>query len=1282
MRKILIFLLALITLINAKQGFRELPQNVSKVIGSDVILRCTGYPTGTEHDLHSQWRANTGALLGFKHSGTLPGYGGRYSYIRENPEELHLKIEKLELEDDGPFECQMVRRELGPIRASAYVNVIVPPDSVYFQNYQEGTALELQEDDTLNISCISPNAKPPPKLSWFLNGKLVTSQVMNWEEYNPNKTVVAFTTMTLRPTKSEHNKMLTCEALHEETGTRLRTSVTLHVLYSSERPKIDVVGGISNIKAGQNVTLICSVKGGNPPPNLSWFLNDRPIGTLYSYDFSSQITRNEYSFIVEGSDNGAVYECRSSNRPNVPALRKSITLSVKFPPANVFLYGNSTIRRGEQMKLSCISSPSNPPSAITWTINDAPIKPQPQSDKRMTSGIATESNITIDSNLILSGQKEVVVVCNAANEEGATSQRHTIRVLIPPDQPFIYGTENGPMLEGQLLNLTCEASGGNPPAELFWFRGSEKKHSKHNHKNKLKWKQLRGAQAALTDGLSSSSVTIQLDRSMNNMPFKCEAENGAIDKPLTATKSINVLFPPRRLNLRPLDNDRQMTAGQQARLSCTVPSSNPPAEINWEFEGGSKKNGRIYTLLSNRTEHSQDYNGWQTQQIIAFIAEEDLDGTSVQCIASHPLWNDVIAADHKLSIFYPPRMETEGPISVDIEEGSSFQKNLSIIANPQISVWKWRKNGVMFDGTIGSIYARGSVIGGRSINSADSGIYTVLASNMLGTVNVSIKITVRYPARIIHITSPVIANVGEDVVLECEADGVPQVQGMVKWMRGDQMLKSVIKEQKRAVLRINASHETSGPYVCVAENGVGSANYSTAYLLVKRAPKILRNPGFNRAAGPIGGRAKVTCQATGVPDASFQWSIEGENNVIQYNSTKYLVHEMQLDYTNFESTLWIMDLNEMDYSRRIRCRASNQLGHDAIYITVSTPSAPDVPTQLEVLKVTNTTVTIGWMPGFDGGADQVFELRLRATGTTEMRSLNYSKPQAVISDLEPQKIYHVQIRAVNEHHRASEFSLPAIEIRTLSDNGIEVRPGTFVSDYSTFFVVIGACLVLLFCCNFCLCSFMKVRNRRKELLKKTEYARTTLMTSGDGTVRPVQTYGAVSGTPAMRRRPESSNTNRSELLNDRASEDDQSIRTMIEVSPNGCMQRYDPACVVDYDYNHELYTCLNRNLLDTHGVTYAAMPYPEPPRGEQIPYGNNYVPLEATDIFTYTNRHPDLIMGGPSGMSTLRRGSMNNNGANNNNPHHRHESPALSTFVPPGAVRTTTDPNAFNGDLV
>lgn len=34
-------------------------------------------------------------------------------------------------------------------------------------------------------------------------------------------------------------------------------------------------------------------------------------------------------------------------------------------------------------------------------------------------------------------------------------------------------------------------------------------------------------------------------------------------------------------------------------------------------------------------------------------------------------------------------------------------------------------------------------------------------------------------------------------------------------------------------------------------------NSSIAYLLVRRAPEIVKRPGFNRAAGPIGGKATL-----------------------------------------------------------------------------------------------------------------------------------------------------------------------------------------------------------------------------------------------------------------------------------------------------------------------------------------------------------------------------------------------------------------------------------------
>lgn len=86
-----------------------------------------------------------------------------------------------------------------------------------------------------------------------------------------------------------------------------------------------------------------------------------------------------------------------------------------------------------------------------------------------------------------------------------------------------------------------------------------------------------------------------------------------------------------------------------------------------------------------------------------------------------------------------------------------------------------------------------------------------------------------------------------------------------------------------------------------------------------------------------------------------------------------------------------MNLDERDFARRYRCRASNRLGLEQIYVTVSPPSEPDVPLDLQVLNVTDTTASLGWTPGFDGGSAQIFELRYQAIGDAEFRVLNASE---------------------------------------------------------------------------------------------------------------------------------------------------------------------------------------------------------------------------------------------------------------------------------------------------
>lgn len=75
------------------------------------------------------------------------------------------------------------------------------------------------------------------------------------------------------------------------------------------------------------------------------------------------------------------------------------------------------------------------------------------------------------------------------------------------------------------------------------------------------------------------------------------------------------------------------------------------------------------------------------------------------------------------------------------------------------------------------------------------------------------------------------ASAGEEVVMECEVDGVPKRDGMVNWLRGDQVVDEVsLVGQTRAVMRFTASFETSGAYTCVADNGIGVVSCAKLHL--------------------------------------------------------------------------------------------------------------------------------------------------------------------------------------------------------------------------------------------------------------------------------------------------------------------------------------------------------------------------------------------------------------------------------------------------------------------
>ncbi|CAO4387142.1 unnamed protein product [Caenorhabditis nigoni] len=1219
---------------NSRQFFLESPSNLSTIAGESITFRCAAEKS-PEPIVYSQWKSNTGSLLGYHQEGVLPGHQGRFSYVKQNAEELHLKITHVNLDDDGEYECQMLHPEAGPIRAKAFLNILVPPQLVYFSNYQPNSVIAVKENTPLNITCVVPNVKPEPQVLWYMDGKVMSRDVKQASMPHLNKTFTVYTSLVIQPGRSDHGKIVTCEVVQKETETRITTNTTLDVLFPPSEPIVEILGNPSVLRAGDNVTVACAVTGGNPPPDVFWYHENKRLQSHSTLDTRTKEIRNVYSFIASQNDNMAEYECRANNSHSGNAKRKALKFEVNYPPASVELFGESNIRQGSSAMIQCKSLPSNPASQITWVINGRTVPTPTQREFFMENGIVSSSNISVHSNELSQDAHQINVECIATNPEGSSAKQHLIKIIAPPKAPRITGLEDRKFFEGDIVNVTCEAQGGNPLAELSWYRGSEKHLVKG--RKKMKWSQVNGAHNEVAGFSSFSTLALRVDRTMNTQRLKCEATNAALDEPLIESQYLSVYYPPRRVLIRPAESsDQRLLINKPARLVCGTLSSNPAAQITWQFSRANDDKVHLGDVSLNETTRD---NGYNVENVLSFVPTEEYDGTVVHCIANHPEWKHSVNTSFPLNVMYPPKMLVNDPVTVIMSEGDSFKENLTVRGNPAVSLWQWRKNGVPFDHTIGRVFARGAVLSGKQLLSTDAGVYTLTATNSVGSTNITIKLAVEYSARITSISTPVIAATGDTVLLECEAEGEPSKSNMINWYKNGEPLPTQYRGNKKAILRLNATEQQSGEYICRADNGIGVPAEGKTFLLVNSAPRVLPVARYSKTAGILGGVAKARCKVYAVPTVEFVW--EKDEQLIKKNSSKYSIVNTQIDYSTYESTLWIKNIVPDDYTKTVKCIARNSFGTDYLSIPIIPPTNPEEPFNLTMTNSTLNTISVAWEPRFDGGSDQIFEIKYKKQNDDLIHLVNTTHTNLRLSGLAIANTYYFQIRAINARGFASGWTSPVI-FATLNEDGVNIamvqnRELKYIKYFPLLLLIAIICIllaILVACCLLC------SRNKKRKLREKTEMARTAI---NGGDVRQVQMYGTMMGHDGMTRHD----------IDDRPdmSEDEHSVRTMIEVSPNGYMQPIEPMLyestgLLEYDYQNG--RCYMGSSQGTTGrnITYANVPYPEPPQPSYHHHSN---------------------------WNSLQRQSNNNT-----SPQHH-----LSTFINPMGVRAGPINYAqLDGDLV
>uniref|UniRef100_A0A671X4W5 Receptor-type tyrosine-protein phosphatase F n=1 Tax=Sparus aurata TaxID=8175 RepID=A0A671X4W5_SPAAU len=253
----------------------------------------------------------------------------------------------------------------------------------------------------------------------------------------------------------------------------------------------------------------------------------------------------------------------------------------------------------------------------------------------------------------------------------------------------------------------------------------------------------------------------------------------------------------------------------------------------------------------------------------------------------------------------------------------------------------------------------------------DEAIYECTATNSVGVINSSAKLTILEEDQIPH-GFPTIDMGPQLKVVEktrtatmlCAASGNPDPQiywfkdflpvdisssnGRIKQLRSGKVLISPISSM--GALQIENSEESDqGKYECVAVNSAGTRYSAPAnlYVRVRRVPPRFSIPPTSHEVMP-GGSVNLTCVAVGAPMPYVKW-MSGKVELTQ---------EEQMPIGRN-----VLELTNIRKSANYTCVAVSSLGMIETIAKITVKALPSSPTSLIVTETTATSVTLTWDSG-------------------------------------------------------------------------------------------------------------------------------------------------------------------------------------------------------------------------------------------------------------------------------------------------------------------------------
>ncbi|XP_069798458.1 hemicentin-1 [Narcine bancroftii] len=744
-----------------------------------------------------------------------------------------IQIKNTQISDTGRYTC-VATNIAGEDEKDYDVNVQVPPSFVKPENSYDmnGNALEGSKaveikdviiNNPISLFC-ETNAVPPPTLTWYKDGKPLTSN---------GKVLIlpGGRVLQIPRTQVEDAGRYTCVAMNEAGEDFIQYELRVMTPPIMLQADGDIPEEII-VLVNKTAMLDCLVSG-TPTPKISWFKDGQLLRPNDPFKFLS----NERTLQVLNAqvlDTGR-YICVAENVAGNTA--KYFNLHVHVPPRFIGINPeNTTVVINNFFSLTCEAT-AFPPPRLSWLKDGNPL----------------HSNANV---LILPGGRTVQLprvklseagkyTCLAMNQAGEAEKQIYLTVYVPPtikdgagDFPLSISVRTG-----STAILECE-SNAIPPPFISWFKNGRPVIESSNIRTLANGQTLEITNAEISD----------------TGQYVCKASNiaGQVDKNF----HLNVHIPP-TIEGQAEEKVNEVISNP-VTFACDV-TGIPPPTLTW------LKNGRTIEDADSLEMHI--LSGGSKLQIARSQLE---DSGSYTCVAANV--EGVARKTYILTIQVPPSIfGSEMPSVISVLLGENVKLVCAADGIPKPSV-QWLKDSKPLNDTDDKrvrVSPDGSTLHINGTVTTDMGKYTCVAINSAGeedrifNLNVYVQPTI-YSNQ--NENQELTTVMGNSINIECLATGSPPPQ--LNWLKNGLPLPISSKIRLLSagkVLRImRAQVSDGGTYTCVASNraGVDNKHYN---LIVYVPPRMDGADGTDELTVVKGSPASLTCITDGTPTPTLAW---------------------------------------------------------------------------------------------------------------------------------------------------------------------------------------------------------------------------------------------------------------------------------------------------------------------------------------------------------------------------------------------------------------------------